>query len=541
MSPSIKWRLLVNKVFDLSWNRSNIWILFLSSAAIAVFLLGANIKAQWWVIDDHEIAYFLGSDKVLRADEIWGRLIRDTEVGQNVQLPRFRPVYYTLRLLECWAWGASPSLWYEFRILIYAFFIGSFWYLISHKVGCVIGGLISLSVAMQTYWADIFSRLGPSEVYTVLGLGVFFWGIYIVYTSNKVTGWWLLFSGVVLCSGSKENFLFLILPFLYIVWDFYKQGKLKSSRVALSLGTLIWMLWIGFMVVSLAISHGGDVYGNSVGIKARILNMVRLAGRVDIIMLLLVCAILLLYSIRLFRLKDIPEKEQDQRNVAAVIILSLIYISQIYFYNGNWPIGNRYDFPGVLVGPLLLSIFIAFLNRKTLTNDHGGFRTSLIVTSVFISSFFALLQIDHVREIVDLTNGNVEHTASFSTEIEQLVKLGMQNPDYVFIVQADHPYKDYEAVFSYFRFLRFYGTQNPITFLWTGLKPKAYHNLLESSLASDLQNLSLFGELPVTVAGNKNDFAPYSEIDGSETGCIMLLLSGEPQKECQVLVVEDWR
>ena len=33
---------------------------------------------------------------------------------------RFRPVYYTLRLLECSAWGLEPSRWYLARQVLFA-------------------------------------------------------------------------------------------------------------------------------------------------------------------------------------------------------------------------------------------------------------------------------------------------------------------------------------------------------------------------------------------------------------------------------------
>lgn len=540
MIRSVKWQSLAGKVFDLNWNKNNMWLLVLFSGMLAFFLFGANVKAQWWIIDDHEIAYFLGPDRVLQVDEILEKLIFDTEVGRQIQLPRFRPVYYVLRLLECWAWGDKPSLWYGLRVFIYMFFIGTFWYLVSCKVGIVVGGLISMYVALHTFWVDIFSRLGPSEVYAVLGLMIFGWGIYSAYTSNRVTGWVYLFAGAVICSGSKENFLVMILPLLYIVWDFYKRGELNLAKAVLSLGTLTWMIWIDFMVVSAALSHGGDVYGSSVGIKTRILTMVRIAAREDVLVLLFFCLVLT-YMYYSFRTKNPAFLENYQRDVSVVIILSLIYISQIFFYNNNWPIGIRYDFPGMLVVPLVLVVFISIFKRLTKTDDHLRYHTTLVLASFIVSLFLAFSQVDNINRILDFNNRNVNRTTRFSTKMAELAKLGVQHPEYVFILQTDSPIKDYEAVFSYYRFLRFFGAKNPVSLLWTGLKPEAYSETLQRSLVSDLRDLSFFGKFPATVVGNEHDFAPYSEVDGSETKCIMLLLSGDLKRECQILVIEDWR
>ena len=539
MMQSAKWQFLISKVVDWNWNRGNVWILMLFSGVLAIYLYGANIKAQWWLIDDHEIVYFLGSDGVLRVNEIWEKLIQDTEVG-HIQLPRFRPVYYVIRLLECSIWGDNLSLWYGFRVFIYGFFVGSFWYLISRKTGCAIGGFLTLYVAVQTYWVDIFSRLGPSEVYAVFGLMVFGWGIYVVYTSNKATGWGFLFAGAVLCSGSKENFLILILPLLYIVWDLYKRGGLNFARAALAFGAFMWMIWIGFMVASTTLSYGGDVYGNSVGIRTKILTMVRIMVRVDVLVLLFFC-LLLVYLYRSFRMKNPAFLENYQRDVSVVIVLSLIYISQIFFYNNNWPTGTRYNFPGMLVVPLVLAVFISIFKRVTQTDDYLRYRSSLVLVSFIVLAFLAFSQVDNISRILDFNKRVVDRTTRFSTKMSELAKLGIQHPDYVFILQTDSPNKDYEAVFSYYRFLRFYSAKNPVSLLWTGLKPEAYSETLQRSLVSDLQGLSFWGKFPATIMGNEHDFTSYSEVDGSETKCIMLLLSGELKRECQILVVEDWR
>lgn len=540
MTPSNKLQRFADKLFGMAWNKNNILLLVFLSGALAALMFGANVKAQWWVVDDHEIAYFLGSDHVLSAGEIPERLLNDTEVGQYLQLPRFRPVYYAFRLLESWAWGVRPGLWYAFRIFIFAAFVGLFWYLISQKVGSIIGGFIALYMAIQIYWVDVISRLGPSEIYAVLGLSLFGWGVHIIYKSNKTMGWWCIFAGALICSGAKENFLFLILPVAYIGWDFYKNGKLNFVRAALLFGACVWMVWIGSTIVISTLSYGGDVYNNSVGMRDRVVILLQLFGRIDVIVLLSICVFLLLLR-RSFHVKGSSLLESDREVVALAIIFTLIYISQIFIYNGEWPLGTRYDFPGLLVAPLMLVVLIAFAQKITTAIGWVRFRTSLILISVFGTCLLGFLQLNRIREIRFLNNRNVERSVTFSRKMEQIADLGIQNPDHAFIIQADNPVWDYEPIFSYFRFLRFYGAKNRIAFLWAGRKPETYNNEFSISLASDLRDLSFYGKLPLMVAGDEHDFMPFSEVDGSETKCILVLISGQPKKNCPIVVAGNWR
>lgn len=477
---------------------------------------------------------------MLRGSEIVEELIYHTEIAHYLHYPRFRPIYYALRLLESWAWGARPSLWYAFRILIFALFVSFFWYLISDKVGLVIGGFISFYVATQMYWVDIISRMGPSEIYAVFGLVLFGLGVSIIYKSNKVIGWWYIFIGAIICSGAKENFLFLVLPILYIGWVSYKKGKLGLVRFSLLLGVLVWMLWIGFTIIVATWSYGGDVYNNPVGITGRFSVLIKLFERVDVLGWLSIC-ILLLLSKRLFEVRIPNFMEDFNQTMVMSALLTLIYTSQIFFYNGVWPVDARYDFPGLLIGPLMLVVLVSFLQKVTLINGFTQFRSALILLSTICVIILVFSQFNNIRDIRSKNNQNVDKTVAFTKKMEQWANLGVQHPDYVLIIQTDNPVSDYEPVFSYFRFLRFYNVRNKITFLWAGRKPEAYSNQFKAALAEDLSKLSLYGREPLLVSGNDQDFTPFPEIDKSDTKCILLLMSGQPKKHCAITVAGGWQ
>lgn len=536
-----RFRKLVDKLLDINRTDINVLVVVVLSTMLGLVMFGENVKAQWWVVDDHEIAYFLGSDHVLRFNEIPDTLIHETEIGQYLNYPRFRPVYYILRLGETLVWRNRPGLWYALRTGIFILFIGFFWYLISKKVGRVIGGFLSFYMATSLYWTDIVGRLGPSEIYATLGLMLFGAGVYIVYRSNKIIGWWGMFIGVVICSGSKENFLFLFLPLVGFLWLFYNKGKINITRAALSLASFMWMIWIGYVVVvSTRLSEGGDVYGNSVGLRARLLVMINLFGRFDVIVLLLIC-VLLLFSKELFRINNTSVISYAREAGLVALMLSLIYISQIFFYGGDWPVGIRYDFPGLLVWPILFAVILSFFQKTAQVGRVKVYEDVVMFAGILVTFILSVSHVGNIYQARLRSIENVAKTAKFTQNMEMLASLGIHNPNDILIIQADNPAWDYEPVFSYARFIRFYGAENKLSFLWVGRKPENYNNRLNSSLAKDLSDLSLHGVEPAGLNGKGNDFIPISEADAPNAKCILIVISGTPKKNCSQTIVSNWR
>ena len=536
-----KLRKFADSLFYINRIDINILLCIIFATMLGIFMFGENIRAQWWIIDDHEIAYFLGGDHVLGIKEIPNKLMNGTEIGQYLHYSRFRPVYYLFRLWETSIWGDQPGMWYVFRIAVFGLFVGSFWYLISKSIGnMVIGGFLSFYAATSKYWVDIIGRLGPSEIYGVLGLMFFGFGIYIMYKSNRITGWWGMFVGIVICSGSKENFLFLFLPLIYIIWSFYKKGKLNITRMALAFSSFVWMAWIGYTVFVSARSSGSDVYSNPVGITDRLLIMISLFKRFDFILLLLVC-VFLLFLKQLFHIENSEILAYSKEAGMKTLILTIIYISQMFFYSGDWPIGTRYDFPGLLVWPLLFVVIISFFQKIAQTYRVKMYEVNLMLLSTLATFILAFSQLRNIHQAQLSGEKNVARTTTFTAQMKELAEVSTQNPDYVLIIETDNPAWDYEPVFSYVRFLRFYGTKNKISFLWAGRKPENYSNNLNSSLAKDLSDLSIFGKEPAGLVGKGNDFIPFSEVDGYGTKCILIVISGQPKKDCPQIIMSNWR
>ena len=105
-----------------------------------------------------------------RSARFWNTLLTKTEVG--IQTGRFRPTYYLFMLIETWLWGANVHLWYLARTLCFALFLSSIWWVIRRFVGVWLGGALTIWIAILPLWAEVWSRLGPSEIYGAGCIGV---------------------------------------------------------------------------------------------------------------------------------------------------------------------------------------------------------------------------------------------------------------------------------------------------------------------------------------------------------------------------------
>ncbi|RHX86338.1 hypothetical protein DLM78_10915 [Leptospira stimsonii] len=199
------------------WSRKTVLVASIFVAlSLSVYLFGPNLKAKWWLIDDHEIFYFLKSKN---SQQNWIQffeiLLNQTEVGSFGNSQRYRSSYYFLRVFETLLWKDNPLLWYSFRLVITALFSFSILKLLTKYFSFSLSILFLLSVFSLRYWSDIFSRMATSETYAVFGISLILIGIsnYRDQSQNSIWTYVSIAVGVMIAEGSKENFLFLI-PFL---------------------------------------------------------------------------------------------------------------------------------------------------------------------------------------------------------------------------------------------------------------------------------------------------------------------------------------
>jgi uncharacterized membrane protein YozB (DUF420 family) len=358
-------------------------VLVAASVGFAYYLMGNNLKAQWSAIDDHEIMHFLGSDGVIHLSEV-PSVLRSTEVGNpgSPDLPRYRPSYYAVRILETWFWGANPNLWHLCRMMILATTLGLFFYFFMRLLGLTVAIVFVMYLMTYPFWADIWCRLGPSEAYAAFGLGLFLVGAVVLLRGGppakarrlEIPAWVLLTAGAVLGIGSKENFLVLVPATWAIAGHLWRKGRLNLA----GLGCAALITCCGALVacsVALSLARKGSNVYNQSAIPASLSSMVQHGfisflspfSTWDSTFAAIIFAVAVWFGAR----RRIWMHRS--RLVWALVLLAglvLLYLFNFIFYGGNWPVQpgqphdmTRYNFPGLLAKPLaMLVIGMMILN-----------------------------------------------------------------------------------------------------------------------------------------------------------------------------------
>src|SRR5580704_8812815 len=221
------------------------------SCALSFVLIGRQIyQANWGMIDDHEIFNFLGPGLHLPLTDIWTTLLGKTEVG-SLQ-GRFRPGYYVFKLIEASLWGDNVHLWYLARTVGFAVFLGSIWWFMQGFTGIWLGGAFTLYISLLPLWAGIWSRLGPSEIYGTVCIGVMVFAAYFIFFSGRpwvrnVSAIVLTLSTIALVS-MKETFVPLV-------------GGTIAVFILAGIGRRqLHPLVIGILMVVLLVPLGGIVF-----------------------------------------------------------------------------------------------------------------------------------------------------------------------------------------------------------------------------------------------------------------------------------------
>ena len=329
----------------------------LLSLISAYMLIGVQLNAGFWIIDDHElITYYhvLEKNQVHPILEVPVTLFKGTEVGLYGIFPRYRPTYFGLRLTELAIWGLNPQMWYLTRVVMFAVFIAAMWSVFTRTLGGVLGSLIAIYMLTYQYLGAVWACLGPGEQYASVGFALFLLGCSSVYEKlcQSNTGKIdrevvLLWIGSFLAMGSKENFLILVLPLSLILVFAVHKRRIGPAGILLIISALVYAVLIAG-AVGLALSKtGSDIYGNSSGVWSRLI--VAMAGsRKFLWPVLIPAALVILGGLLLGRKYGSEVLRSYWRSVllagALGVALMLMILWEFTFYNGKWPTGGRYRF-----------------------------------------------------------------------------------------------------------------------------------------------------------------------------------------------------
>lgn len=502
----------------------------LFSLIFSFFLLRENFRAEWGIIDDHEIAYFLGSDKRISVTEI-PHLLSTTEVGQFGKTPRLRPSYYLMRITESMLFKDNPHLWYLVLYLILSLFIFAILYIASNYFGAIPAVIFSLYIMTPAYWKDIWARLGPGEIYVVLGLSLLSLGLYKIVRSKKrvVFPWILYFLGAMIATGSKENMVILALPSIFLIW---KELRNKEVDWKISL-PILHVVYCAFITVGILLAigkFGQNIYAEPISSSTmpQVLSL-SIAKTTDNLRLWLIACI----SIIILIIYKVTGKEKElrkiwKRTIGAVFIALfclLVYFSQFVFYLGKWPTSvMRYDFPGIFAGEVFwlscLYAVYAFSTESSFLKNRIRLYISRTLILVFFGYLVFLTAKSGYSALINATKANADKTVAFTKTLVEVLNQAKKYPDYKIIMKSNNPW-DYEPVFSLDRFLRFEGVENSLAVDYE--EPvSATNDALLSSLSKTLNELSTEG----SVADSKVGFEPLNYKRGNKS-CILLLLSGD--------------
>jgi len=482
-------------------------ILLLLSIGVGYYLFGVNFNATLGMVDDHEIVSFLGPDQKIKIEEI-PKLLLKTEVGKWGSALRFRPVYYTLRIIESMAWKDNPQLWYGTRLVIFALSLTIGYLILSRLVGVVPSVVILGYILAWDYWKDIWTRLGPSEIYAVLGLAVFAWGV----IKDKI---WMIVVGAIVCMGSKENFFFLLLPLLYLLLVRWKQITVKQ-RVLLGVGIVSGIL-VALPMYLATKNTGVTFYHESLSLMERVqLTVMKTPKILYWYRVLPIFAISVLINSYYFWKQKKIERIKFLKKLATYVLtlsfLGVVVASQVFFYGDLWPGNNRYDFPGVLAIQLFGLISVLMLPR---TYRKAG----VILLTIYLIFFTVNKGYYPIREEA---RRNMIRTRAFQSEISSYVQKIHENPGKPILFESNSPLY-YEQIASTRRYLLYYGAPEIMYFRYSGGKEQ---DALYGALAESMRAVSAQGGNPMDDSWG---FSSYHVLPNDE--CVSVII-GEVESVC---------
>jgi hypothetical protein len=505
------------------------WLLALlvvfGSAAISFILTGRQIwLADWGIVDDHEVFYFLGNKQHLPFSEIISTVLDKTEVG-SLQ-GRFRPSYYFLRVVESWAWGRNVHLWYAFGTAAFAFFLGAAWWVIARFLGLLPSALCMVPIALAKFWGAVWGRLGPAEIYAVPATGLMLLGCHELFFAPSVLrrnlGCAALTIGTVIVIGTKETLLPLaFLALFYVALAVIDRRLTVLSGLLAGVIVLLFSSIIGWVVLRQLAGTGADIYGNAVSPAARLkatLTSMRSFGAGFICIAMLAIAVV---ARLVWRDRRLLSKVEIAGVLGTLCFMLVFFISQEIAYGGALPTGTRYDFPAMLV-PIFFVYFIGCAVNRRL--KEAGRETSADVRALFFAVTMVILflsagGISGAARSFDEVETNIVKTKEFSIELAAIVSRARTEPAAPIILEA-YGAGAYEPVYSLQRYLRSEGLENPIA---VRLHPDQtsggplYENLEKSLRALQDSGGTSFvrpGDLPVS------------------TACLSIGINGEADTHC---------
>ena len=472
------------------------------SFLFAALAIGPNVFAKWWVMDDHELAVMLGSDHQITLPETIDRLAEHPEVGAIGSRSRVRPAYYVLRYAETWLWGENLFAWYAARVIALGSVVSLCLYLLWRWLGAVDSAIMLLVMSCFRVWADLWSRIGSSETYAMVGIAIAVGGGLILEQLHAkkqskliaVIGWSGITLGSAVAMGSKENFLVMVPAVMLYAATLAWRSKLDKLAIAgTSLVTLMGLFLAMKITGTLAADGGVDIYAKQRSGKTLLLATIRcMTAHLGAPMLIAIIGMIVWARCANKRERFRSLATHLYRTAIVMAGLLALYVSQFAFYDGASSLNSRYAFPGLLAPflavPLLVQSWLKY--RRVAGDDRTAIRRTELQMRFGLVTLVCILGIGMLQR----STKHVHNTALFTGELEKLVQQCTSEPDRPLLFVCHKP-KDFECLYSVEEFLRFYHVTNPVFLKVDASSLDWQSNELDRSLFSRLVTASEKGDV----------------------------------------------
>lgn len=427
-------------------------VFWATGLSISLLLLGPLLKSSIGLVDENDIAFYLGTAGRVAFSDIPRTLVEKTNILAFGSGALVRPIYYVDRVLETALWNTDGAYWYGWRIFMFSVVVSTMAWIFVRYAGFLLGGALLVYSLSFSMWADIWARSsGVSEQFTSFGLAIFAIGT-ILFTDrwrdghSLRTASILVSIGAFLAMGCKENMLFLLVPVALVLAVGLWHRRLDAISVValvLALGVGAWVAAsVGYYMLS---GKGVDMYGNAPSLRTALSSrlMLRIYG-------VIAFGVAASAAFNLVVLKYYGEaSSRAHRQVAArllvgVLIVVSIVVSQQVVYSGQLPAQQRYDFPALLGLPAVIILFVVAM-RQTARSLWPQARWVPFALKICVSAALIVYASLVTWRLPPAVAGNVQRNTAFDSSLIAVSRQAGVRPDWPIIVRSYNPW-DYEIV-----------------------------------------------------------------------------------------------
>ena len=477
-------------------------VLLLASFSICAsfYFFRSNLGIQLGPIDDHEIVRFLGSDKQLWIWQIPSVLLTQTEVGQYAESTRFRPAYYLLRLLETSAFGIDSTSWYFSRIIIVAltclFLTLGLLTLLSIRnvfVDLFFGAWFTLTILGLSAWQGIIARLGPSEIYLVLGISIFFYSATLLMKNPSSTKLWVLCClSVLIAAGSKENGALFIAPFM-LLGGYVSYSSAKKRKVLwLFFSTLTVALFIATGWILGVRQAGANVYGDTITKQILLDQLSQHLRNTSNSREFMFSFIIILTHVYANIFANRTVSKTFYFILCSQITISLALLGELIFYPHGFS-ELRYAVVTQLLSKIAVGLSVILLLN---TIKESKISEPIVAFTVILAFSYMLFNSTYSNSLISkaafesVANQSSGNNNKWQSQLEQIQEDLSVKPYDIVIIQMNGVW-DYEPAYAMSQYLNFYGEGFP---RYLHLMPFPAGPGLETTLLNQLNVIAQNGD-----------------------------------------------